>query len=155
MPASCQSNTETCDARPRRSRPEAEALDAELDQLHDRLSESNAQFAALLAQIAQVKAEYSVGNHDAVSEAQQAVQRDYEAIERLKARRQARRVPAAAARDARARSLPSQRCARRHVVRPRERRECRHVARATSSGDSGSDDGPEPPPFTLCGRWGS
>jgi hypothetical protein len=43
---------------------------------------------------------------------------------------------------------------RAQVSRPRERRERRHVARATSSADG--PDGSEPPPERrLCERWRS
>jgi hypothetical protein len=51
------------------------------------------------------------------------------------------------------RTAPSAAVPVRVAVRPRERREARHQARKTSSGDSG-DDGPEPPQ-PACRRWGS
>jgi hypothetical protein len=106
----------------------AEITEQQVDDLCERLPESNDQFAALVAWIGEIKAEQGIEDN---VELVQRVEHDRAAIDRLIARRRARK-----AHEAR-KQRPCQVRARPRVSRPRERRERRHVARSTSSADPG------------------
>jgi hypothetical protein len=114
---------------------EFEALDNQIDDVHQLLVEQTARFAELYAQIAEAKAEAGIDDDGALEE---GIMRYRTRVDALIARRRARK-----AHEAR-KHRPCQVRARPRISRPRERRERRHVARSTSSADSPAGDSDPP-----------